>query len=181
MNHVRGRVLVLMGCSALASCQPPAPPAGAASADLETRLQAHDAQLAALTERVEALTPETAVLMAQVQTQHAKLYYAGHARNWELAEYSLHEINEALQAVQVFNDQFEDFPTPLSEVVPPLVGPPLGEIHGAIRARDGARFDAAFRSLTQACNECHAMLKHQFIRVREPTATEFTNQSFTAP
>jgi hypothetical protein len=179
MSHARWRVLTLLGCSTLVSCQPSPP--GAASTDVAARLQASEAQVAALAERVAALTPETAVLMAQVQIHHAKLYYAGHARNWELAAYSLHEINEALQAVQVFNDQFEDFPTPLSEVVPPLVGPPLGEIHAALRARNGARFDAAFKSLTAACNACHAMLKREFIAVREPTAVEFTNQSFAAP
>lgn len=144
-----------------------------------------DAEVAALQEkvdelsaRVDELTPETAVLMAQVQIQHAKLYYAGRAKNWELAGYTLHEMNEALQAVQTFNDQFEDFPTPLSEVVPALVGPPLGDLHGAIRARDGARFDAAFDSLTAACNACHATLKYGFIHVQTPTAAEFSNQKF---
>ena len=181
MNRARSRVLAVCACGVLVSCQPSASTSGGASADLEKRLQASEEQVAALTERVESLTPETAVLMAQVQIHHAKLYYAGHARNWELAAYSLHEINEALQAVQVFNDQFEDFPTPLSEVVPALVGPPLGEIHGAIRTRDGAGFDAAFKSLTAACNACHAMLEHGFIRIREPGAVEFTNQSFAAP
>jgi hypothetical protein len=174
-------MLALLACGALTSCQPSASPPASKSGELEQRLQASEAQVAALSERVEALTPETAVLMAQVQIHHAKLYYAGHARNWELAAYSLHEINEALQAVQTFNDQFEDFPTPLSEVVPSLVGPPLGEIHGAIRARDGARFDAAFKSLTAACNACHAMLKHGFIQVREPAAADFTNQDFASP
>jgi hypothetical protein len=181
MNSARLRVPVLMGCGALAACQPSASTNDAPTADLETRLRAAEAQAAALAERVDALTPETAVLMAQVQIHHAKLYNAGHARNWVLAAYSLHEINEALQAVQTFNDQFEGFPTPLSEVVPQLVGPSLGEIHGAIRARDGARFDAAFKSLTAACNACHAMLEHGFIQIREPTAVEFTNQNFAAP
>ena len=181
MNSARLRLLALFGSSALVSCQPSGSTSDVATADLETRLKTAEEQVAALTERVDALTPETAVLMAQVQIHHAKLHNAGHARNWELAAYSLHEINEALQAVQVFNDQFEDFPTPLSEVVPSLVGPPLGEIHGAIRGRDGARFDAAFKSLTAACNACHAMLEHGFIRIREPTAVEYTNQSFAPP
>ncbi len=181
MSVDRWRALALMGCCALAGCQPPAPAPDALPADLAARTAALEQQVAALTERVDELTPETAVLMAQVQVQHAKLYYAGKARNWELAAYSLHEINEALQAVQIFNDQFEDFPTPLSELVPSLVGPPLGDIHGAIRARDGARFDAAFKSLTAACNACHATLKLGFIRVRDPTTVEFSNQSFAAP
>ncbi len=144
-------------------------------------MAALEAQVVSLGERLDQLMPETAVLMAQVQTQHAKLFYAGHAKNWELAAYSLHEINEALQAVQTFNDQFEDFPTPLSELVPSLVGPPLGEIHTAIRSSDAARFETAFKSLTAACNACHAMLKHGFIQVVTPQGGEFTNQSFAAP
>lgn len=183
MSLDRWRSLALLACGAMVSCQPPASSSLTAesAADLTSRLQAMEDRVATLSGRLEELTPETAVLMTQVQIHHAKLYHAGHARNWELAAYSLHEINEALQAVQTHNDQFEDFPTPLSEVVPPLVGPPLGEIHGAIRARDGARFDAAFESLTSACNSCHAMLDHGFIRIREPAAAEFTNQSFAAP
>jgi hypothetical protein len=86
-----------------------------------------------------------------------------------------------LQAVQIFNDQFEDFPTPLSELVPSLVGPPLGEIHGAIRARDAERFEKAFASLTEACNSCHATLEHGFVQVRIPQGGEFTNQAFATP
>ncbi|NJO13225.1 MAG: hypothetical protein HC872_06905 [Gammaproteobacteria bacterium] len=159
--------------------------AACAKATPESQPDPAAAQVAALAERVEELsarvdelTPETAVLMAQVQIQHAKLYYAGRTQNWELAGYTLHEINEALQAVQTFNDQFEDFPTPLSELVPSLVGPPLGEIHSAIRARDAARFKTAFDSLTAACNACHATLDHGFIQVQTPTDQEFSNQKF---
>lgn len=177
MRPLRWHALTLMTCCTLAGCQPPA----ASSTDLAPRIAALEEQVSTLNRRVDELMPETAVLMAQVQIQHAKLYYAGKARNWELAAYSLHEINEALQAVQTFNDQFEDFPTPLSELVPSLVGPSLGEIHSAIRAQDAARFDGAFKSLTAACNACHATLKYGFIQVREPTAIEFTNQSFAAP
>ncbi len=143
-------------------------------ADLDTLRQ----QVEELTARVDELVPEPAVLMAQVQVQHAKLYYSGSAGNWELAGYALHEINEALQAVQTFHDQFEDFPTPLSELVPSLVGQPLGEIHSAIRARDRAAFGKAFDSLTQACNACHATLSHGFIQVQQPQAADFTNQKF---
>jgi hypothetical protein len=100
---------VLIAGGALVACQPS--PSSTSSAGSTDRVAALEEQLQALSERVDLLMPETAVLMAQVQTQHAKLYYAGHAQNWELAAYSLHEINEALQAVQTFNDQFQDFPS----------------------------------------------------------------------
>jgi hypothetical protein len=160
--------LVIAGCS---SSSPP--PAGK-----DPEVAALEQKVEELSARIDELTPETALLMEQVRIQHVKLYYAGHSKNWELAGYTLHEMNEALQAVQIFNDQFEDFPTPLSELVPALVGPPLGEIHSAIRAKDGARFDAAFDSLTAACNACHATLKHEFIQVQTPRAGEFSNQKF---
>ncbi len=153
---------------------PAASSAGETGSDLDSLRQ----QVEELTARVDELVPEPAVLMAQVQVQHAKLHYAGSAGNWPLAGYALHEINEALQAVQTFHDQFEDFPTPLSELVPSLVGPPLGEIHSAIRAQDRAAFGKAFDSLTQACNACHATLDHGFIRVQTPQAPDFTNQRF---
>jgi hypothetical protein len=160
--------LLIAGCS---SSSPPPAGKDPAVAALEEKVEE-------LSARIDELTPETAVLMEQVRIQHVKLYYAGHSKNWELAGYTLHEMNEALQAVQIFNDQFEDFPTPLSELVPALVGPPLGEIHGAIRAKDSARFDAAFDSLTAACNACHATLKHEFIQVQTPRAGEFSTQKF---
>jgi cytochrome c556 len=183
MSLVRSTAFFLVAYGALAACQPSNSPATSVvtSPGSAERIAALEAQVATLGERIGELTPETAVLMAQVQTQHAKLYYAGHAKNWELAAYSLHEINEALQAVQTFNDQFEDFPTPLSELVPSLVGPPLGEIHAAIRTADTARFETAFKSLTAACNACHATLSLGFIQVVTPKGGEFTNQSFAAP
>lgn len=165
-------LLALVACSRPQSATAPAADASA------QELSALRIQVEELTARVDELVPEPAVLMAQVQVQHAKLYYAGHAENWPLAGYALHEINEALQAVQTFHDRFEDFPTPLSELVPSLVGPPLGEIHSAIRAKNRAGFDQAFDSLTQACNACHATLSHGFIQVQTPKERAFPNQKF---
>lgn len=150
-----------------------------ATAGVDKKMAELQQRVDTLQERVEELTPETAVLMAQVQIQHTKLYYAGHEKNWELADYTLHEMNEALQAVQTFNDQFENFPTPLSELVPNLVGPSLAQLNDAIRARDAARFEEAFDGLTAACNACHATLQHAFIHIQRPAGAAFPNQKFS--
>lgn len=180
MKRLAALVLCVVACGMLAACARTSDPAtDAANPALDSRIAALEQRVDALATRVEELTPETAVLMAQIQIQHAKLYYSGRERNWTLAGYALHELNEALQALQTFNDQFEDFPTPLSEFVPSLVGSPLGQLHSAIRARDKTRFDAAFESLTLACNACHATLNYAFIQVQAPTQSEFTNQKFT--
>jgi hypothetical protein len=168
---------------ALAACTRSAPPAGndgaAATAAADRKVAELQQQVEKLEERVDEMTPETAVLMAQVQIQHAKLYYAGHQENWALAGYTLHEMNEALQAVQTFNDQYENFPTPLSELVPSLVGPPLGQLDQAIRARDAARFAEAFDGLTAACNACHATLQRAFVHIQKPATADFPNQKFS--
>ena len=172
------RVLCVPVVLLLAACTRQEAAPDAAVAATATEIDALQQRVDELNARVDELVPEPAVLMAQVQVQHAKLYYAGRARNWQLAAYTLHEINEALQAVQTFHDAFEDFPTPLSELVPSLVGPPLAEIHDAIRSKDSARFDAGYQSLTMACNTCHATLDHDFIQVQVPAAREFANQKF---
>jgi hypothetical protein len=178
IRHI-DRAACLLALSGLAACgQSQAPVDDQATVRLASKVAELEQRIATLSARLDELTPETAVLMDQVQIQHAKLYYAGRSGNWELADYTLHEMNEALQAVQTFNDQFEDFSTPLSELVPTLVGPSLGALNEAIRARSKAGFEQAFTSLTAACNACHATLKHGFIRVQPPAAPGFPNQKF---
>lgn len=175
MNPGISRLIIAGLLVALVACSRADTPATSPIASAQ-EIAALQRKLDELTARVDQLVPEPAVLMAHVQTQHAKLYYAGHAGNWPLAGHALHEMDEALEAVQTFNDKFEDFPTPLSELVPSLVGPPLGQIHTAIQAKDRAAFDKAFASLTAACNACHATLDHGFIQVQTPAAREFSNQ-----
>jgi len=46
-------------------------------------------------------------------------------------------------------------------------------------AADGAHFATAFADLTAACNGCHQAGQVDFIMIRIPTASPFSNQSFT--
>ena len=69
MSFIRPCVVALLSCCALIACQQSASTSSGTSADLQARLEASEAQVAALTERVEALTPETAVLMAHIAVE----------------------------------------------------------------------------------------------------------------
>ncbi|MGC1466899.1 MAG: hypothetical protein WA792_14325, partial [Pseudolabrys sp.] len=50
--------------------------------------------------------------MGVILTEHAKLWYAGSARNWELAAYQLGEIKEVMSDVQDLVPKFRDLPLP---------------------------------------------------------------------
>ena len=47
-------------------------------------------------------------------------------------------------------------------------------------AKSPAKFDAAYREVTQGCNACHLGLEHPFIVIRIPQASTFPDQDFTA-
>jgi hypothetical protein len=49
----------------------------------------------------------------------------------------------------------------------------------AIKSKDGPRFTRAFADLTRACNSCHAAARVSFITIQVPTASPFTDQSFS--
>jgi hypothetical protein len=54
--------------------------------------------------------PGLGEFMARIQTNHAKLWLAGEARNWELAEYQLDEMKEVFSDVQDFIPRYKDIP-----------------------------------------------------------------------
>jgi hypothetical protein len=56
--------------------------------------------------------------------------------------------------------------------------PPIGDIESAIKARDLAKFTAAFDELTAACNACHEAANRGFIVIRRPATSPFPNQLF---
>jgi hypothetical protein len=114
--------------------------------------------------------------MMATQSHHAKLWLAGNARNWDLADYQIDELKEGLE------DAAKDIPdykrVPVGRMIDDLMMPPIAEIESAIKARDGAKFAAAFDKLTAACNACHQGSNRGFIVIQRPAASSFPNQSF---
>src|SRR6187200_1057483 len=48
--------------------------------------------------------------MARIQVTHAKLWLAGEAKNWELAEYEVGEIKETFSDVQDYVPRYRNIP-----------------------------------------------------------------------
>ena len=112
-----------------------------------------------------------------VQPRHIKLGLGGQARNWDYAAYEFHELEEAFEKVErgfprhgTFS--ITDFMRATKE--------PMAAVAAAIKAKDGARFDVAYKDLTTACNACHRGTNHPMVVIQFPAATApFPNQDFT--
>jgi hypothetical protein len=122
-------------------------------------------------------TPSLGVIMGVTQLRHFKLWYAGNVRNWALADYELAQIKASCQdAITLYPNHPE---ADMSSMIAPAE-----EVHSAIEAKDGQRFDRAFEKLTSACNDCHKAVNLGFIEMRvpriSPTMTSpFSDQSFS--
>ena len=121
-------------------------------------------------------TPGLVEFMMTVQSHHSKLWLAGSARNWELADYQVDELKELLEDIAKRVPEYKG--TPVGKMIEAVTMPPISDIESAIKNRDGAKFMAAFDQLTAACNACHEAANRSFIVVQRPATSSFPNQSF---
>jgi hypothetical protein len=113
--------------------------------------------------------PGLGEIMTLQQLRHIKLWFAGHAGNWRLADYEMGELGEG----------FDDVNKLLGgDTVDKQVGAPIKALKKAIDDKDRAGFEAAFDKLTAGCNSCHRTLDHGFIAIKRPTLLPYSNQSF---
>ncbi len=165
--------LALMPFAAAAQA-PSAPPASAppAMAPLaESRPEgSHEAK---------SYTPGIEQFMNVIQSEHAKLWFAGHTRNWELAAYQLGEIKEIMSDVEDLYPKFKDLP--LGQMLDNVITGPIAALENAIDNKDAKAFAAGYGKLTEACNACHQATGNGFIVIRRPVEAAFPNQDFRPP
>ena len=116
-----------------------------------------------------AYSPGLGEIMSLQQMRHSKLWFAGSAGNWPLADYEIGELKEG------FNDVDKQLG---GDTVEKAVGAQLAALEKAIDGKNRAAFATAFDSLTGGCNGCHKSLNHGFIVIQRPTVLPYTNQSF---
>jgi hypothetical protein len=113
--------------------------------------------------------PGLGEIMTLQQLRHIKLWFAGRAGNWPLADYEIGELGEG----------FEDVNKLLGgDTVDKMVGSPMKELQKAVDDKNSAAFTTAFDRLTAGCNSCHHTLDHGFIAIQRPTSLPYSNQNF---
>ena len=115
-------------------------------------------------------------IMAQTQMRHAKLWFAGNAGNWGLADYELGEIEEGFESVTKFHPVLNNIP--LATLLNSITRKPLTSVRSAIESKDNRRFNDAFIELTSACNSCHTAANRKFIVITTPSESPVSNQQY---
>ncbi|NPU14648.1 MULTISPECIES: hypothetical protein [Bradyrhizobium] len=115
--------------------------------------------------------PRLGDIMNLIQVRHAKLWFAGQAKNWDLAGYELAQLKQSLTDAAIFYSGL-----PVNNVT--TLSQPIQSISDAIAAKDGKRFASAVTELTSGCNACHATMDRGYVAIRIPTDKPFGNQDF---
>jgi hypothetical protein len=123
-----------------------------------------------------AYVPGLGEFMMATQLRHAKLWFAGEAKNWDLARYEIDEIKEGLDDAAEFDPTHDGIP--VADMLKANLGAPLAALIKAADGKDSVSFSVAFDKLTAGCNACHAGAQHGFIVIQRPTTLPVSNQAF---
>jgi hypothetical protein len=110
--------------------------------------------------------------MSGIQVHHAKLWFAGINNNWDLADFEVHEITEALENLQIFQVERKETKSL------PMMNPALDSVNNAIQQKDPVLFKKSYTLLTASCNDCHKAVDYSFNEVKIPDTPPFSNQVF---
>jgi hypothetical protein len=143
-------------------------PSGTAA--LQESLKRVQAELATAKE----LAPGLGEYMTTIQLHAGKLWFAGKAGNWELADYELDELKETMEAAKALNA--EKGGVKISNVLDAVIQTQVAQLAEAIKHKSQAEFQKSYDETLNACNGCHTESGHKFISIVRPTAPPVTNQ-----
>ncbi|MFI5140016.1 MAG: hypothetical protein ACHQIM_19510 [Sphingobacteriales bacterium] len=116
--------------------------------------------------------PGLGEFMTDIQVHHAKLWFAGKNKNWELAGFEIGEIHESV-------DYIKRYCTDRPEIKSlPMLYPAIDSVNNAVKLKNPERFQASFAVLTSTCNSCHLTTNHAFNVIKIPDTPPFSNQEF---
>jgi hypothetical protein len=116
--------------------------------------------------------PGLGEFMSQIQVHHAKLWFAGKDENWDLANFEVGEIQEALNDIPKY---CSDRPEVKSIG---MISEPIYNMANAIKEKDEKKFVSDFTILTATCNDCHKETNHGFNLIKIPDVAPVSNQVF---
>jgi len=109
-----------------------------------------------LEELTRLAAPGLGTLMPEIGTRAWKLYYAGKAGNWTMAQFQYAEIRGLMRTGSITRPQYKD---DLTSFMDGIMNP-VGE---AITAKDFAAFDKAFKDMVTEANDYHDGVGRNYI------------------
>lgn len=114
--------------------------------------------------------------MGYYQRFSHKLWLAGENKNWELADFYTHELEEVTERLIEGNVIHDDYN--LSNLSEAMLLPKIEKVEQAIRQKDEVLFLENYELLISSCNLCHNTTKHNFIKITIPNDSTVWNQEF---
>jgi hypothetical protein len=122
--------------------------------------------------------PGLGEFMNAMQLHIAKLWYAGGAGNWKLADYELHELTEGIQGAESLHAEKNNVKiTPVLQAMQKTL---VDSLALAVKANDEIQFKLAYGRTISTCNDCHKAAGYPFIYVINPTGEPIMNQAWKA-
>jgi len=111
-----------------------------------------------------------------VQPRHIKVGLGLQEKNWPLAAYELHELEESFERVARYWPQWRK--KPIAEMMTSVTKDPMSVLEQAIKTAETSKASSAFEQLTEACNTCHQSVEVGVIVIKIPESSSFPNQDF---
>ena len=109
---------------------------------------------------------ELAENMALMQRWTDKAGRAGAAENWVLADFYLHELEEA--AGELIDAEVVYEGHQIGELVKTMLEPAIESLEEAVTTRDAAMFTVRYETMIATCNACHVTTEHGYVRLAAP-------------
>jgi hypothetical protein len=100
-----------------------------------------------------------------------KLYFAGEAENWELADLYSHEVEEIGEVLA--EQGYEYHGIDVGELVSQMMLPQIEKVEDAIDAQDPRLFAENYQILIDSCNSCHIASEYEIIKVAIPEVNPY--------
>ncbi len=121
---------------------------------------------------------ELALYMTQLQRWTHKTALALQARNPDLADFYLHEMEESVETIQSEAPTYEGHA--IAELTDEILVPSVDSLDRALDNRDWSAVDARLQDLARSCNQCHESTDHGFVRIDLEDVPNPYTQDFSA-
>ncbi len=122
-------------------------------------------------------TPELAVAMGQLQTYYHKFALAVEAKNYELANFYLHEVEAAAGGIKENIPSYEGYD--IRKFMQIMFDSDVEPLETALANKNWDEVRQKTIDLTESCNSCHNATAHGFVKITPGFDNNPFNQDFS--